>query len=188
METNAVPCEVGVIFPYGTGNAGVHVEEMPPLQFLFQCIVEQSADTLPLPVLFHIDRRFHRPVIGGTFVEFSGVGVPHRHAVLFCHQIGVVLQGVRNAAGEFRLCGNIVLECNGGLLHIRGINGKQCRCICWHCRTELNRHDRTSLVILCLGYTFLRKLSRPAVIFRPTKKQPPTLDSAEGCFLWDTQE
>ena len=31
METNAVLCEVGLIFPYGTGNADVHVEEMTPL-------------------------------------------------------------------------------------------------------------------------------------------------------------
>ncbi|ERJ86698.1 hypothetical protein RUMCAL_03467 [Ruminococcus callidus ATCC 27760] len=38
------------------------------------------------------------------------------------------------------------------------------------------------LMILCLGYTFLRKLSRPAVIFRPTKKQPPTIGFRRGLF------
>jgi hypothetical protein len=38
------------------------------------------------------------------------------------------------------------------------------------------------LMILCLGYTFLRKLSRPAVIFRPTKKTTPDVGFRRGLF------
>ena len=89
VEPDAVPCQIGVAFAHRAGDAGVHIEEMPPPQFLFQGIVEQSADATAFLVLFHLDGSLPRPVIGSTVVKFSGVGIAHRHAVLLCHQIGV---------------------------------------------------------------------------------------------------
>ena len=59
MKPDAVPGEVRVGFFHWAGNTGIHVEKMPPLQFLLQGIVKQPADSLSLLVLFHINRGLH---------------------------------------------------------------------------------------------------------------------------------
>ena len=100
MELDAVIRQIRICTSWGR-DAGTHIENAHLLQFLLECIVEQSAESLPIFTLFHIDGGLYCPIIGSTSFEGTSVGISHQIPVLIlCYQIRVFLQRITDTLPE----------------------------------------------------------------------------------------
>ena len=75
VELDAVFRQKFVVLLGGIGDAGVGVFYPLRRELRFKPGVQEPSEPAPAEAVFHINRRFHRPVIGRALVKGPGIGV-----------------------------------------------------------------------------------------------------------------
>ena len=138
---DAVVGEVFVLLLH-VGDGGFHVENALRLEGMLQGFVQLLADALALLVPIYVDGGLHRPLVGSPSVEDVGIGIAHDASVFFCQQVGVVLAEIFDALAKLFLARHLILEGDGGLCHIGGIDGEQDSCIVGGCWSDVDLFHR----------------------------------------------
>ena len=121
VEVDAGEGEV-LVLGLDVGDAGVHVEDALGLELGFERIVEEVSDAFAMLGAVDVDGGLDGPLVGGSLLEGAGVGIAHDASVFLCHEPRIFLLHFDDAARHLLDGGHVILERDGGLLHVGGID------------------------------------------------------------------
>ena len=127
MEILAVVRQVLVVLIVRHGDERAHVGDAHRDQTLLERVVQLATQTAMAHIARQVDRCLDRPVVGLAAIERAHVGIAHRAAIEFHHQVRIALECLGDAPSELLNARHLVFAGNRRLEHVRLIDGKQRR-------------------------------------------------------------